>query len=205
VTGSPHTSPVALELTPPEYLRYSWVHPSTATNTTADRGVGRVATGFIPAGTVLAAFGGIAVDGATFRQFGPRRIMHSIQIDDDLFLAGTEQTQQEDAFNHSCDPNCGMFGSIMLVAMRDISPGEELTYDYAMSDSSPYDEFACSCDTDHCRTVISGRDWMLPDLQQRYAGFFSTYLARKIDALSSELAQRRVFAAEPTPATDPTP
>jgi hypothetical protein len=37
--------------------------------------------------------------------------------------------------NHSCDPNAG-FGSspISLVAMRDVQVGEEITFDYAMSE-----------------------------------------------------------------------
>ena len=36
--------------------------------------------------------------------------------------------------NHSCEPNVGFAGDIVLVAMRDISPGEELTTDYALFD-----------------------------------------------------------------------
>jgi hypothetical protein len=30
--------------------------------------------------------------------------------------------------------------------------------------------------------VIDGRDWQRPDLQDRYRGYFSWYLQRKIDA-----------------------
>ena len=37
-----------------------------------------------------------------------------------------------------------MRGNVMVVAMRDIAVGEELTYDYAMSDGSDYDEFECA-------------------------------------------------------------
>jgi hypothetical protein len=36
--------------------------------------------------------------------------------------------------NHSCDPNVGFAGDIVLVAMRDIRQGEELTADYALFD-----------------------------------------------------------------------
>jgi len=36
--------------------------------------------------------------------------------------------------NHSCEPNVGFAGNTVLVAMRDISPGEELTSDYALFD-----------------------------------------------------------------------
>lgn len=34
--------------------------------------------------------------------------------------------------NHSREPNVGFAGDTVLVAMRDISPGEELTTDYAL-------------------------------------------------------------------------
>jgi hypothetical protein len=35
----------------------------------------------------------------------------------------------------------------------------------------------CRCGTPVCRTVITGEDWRRPDLQARYAGWFSRYLA----------------------------
>src|SRR4051794_18963702 len=69
--------------------------------------------------------------------------------------------------NHSCEPNVGFGGNIVLVAMRDIAAGEELTTDYALFDD--YDgEMTCSCRTARCRGVIGGRDWRLPELQRRY-------------------------------------
>jgi hypothetical protein len=69
---------------------------------------------------------------------------------------------------------------MLVVAMRDIAIGEELTFDYAMSDGGDYDEFDCLCESNDCRGVVTGRDWRLPELQTRYAGWFSPYLARKI-------------------------
>jgi hypothetical protein len=59
-----------------------------------------------------------------------------------------------------------------------------------MSDSSDYDEFECHCGTDHCRKMITGNDWKLPELQRRYKGFFSPYLQRRIDRLYAQGAQR---------------
>lgn len=34
--------------------------------------------------------------------------------------------------NHSCEPNCGMLGQTLIIAMRDIGPGEELCFDSAV-------------------------------------------------------------------------
>jgi hypothetical protein len=86
-----------------------------------------------------------------------------------------------DFINHSCDPNCGLQGQIILVAMTDIQPGEEVTFDYAMTDSSPFDEFDCSCASPRCRGKVTRDDWKLPDLWQRYEGYFSTYLGNRIN------------------------
>jgi hypothetical protein len=38
----------------------------------------------------------------------------------------------------------------------------------------------CSCGTPSCRRLITGGDWKIPELQERYAGFFSSYITRKI-------------------------
>jgi hypothetical protein len=72
--------------------------------------------------------------------------------------------------------------------MRDIGPGEEITFDYAMSDGSGYDEFACACGAATCRGRVTGEDWRLPALWRRYEGYFSPYLQRRIDTLRREQA-----------------
>ena len=55
-------------------------------------------------------------------------------------------------------------------------------------DGSDYDEFACQCGAVECRGTVTGRDWMLPEIQAKYHGWFSPYLARRIAAarLASE-------------------
>jgi SET domain-containing protein len=40
--------------------------------------------------------------------------------------------------NHSCEPNIGVQGQIVFVAMRDIAAGEELTHDWATTDDEDY-------------------------------------------------------------------
>ena len=83
--------------------------------------------------------------------------------------------------NHSCEPNVGFAGNVVLVAMRDIDAGEELTTDYALFDD--YEGgMDCACGRPACRRRIDGRDWRRPELQERYRGYFSWYLDRKISA-----------------------
>jgi len=64
--------------------------------------------------------------------------------------------------NHSCDPNCEAIEEddrIFIYAMRDIEPGEELFYDYAMEIDEPITEeskkkFACHCGSSNCRGTM---------------------------------------------------
>ena len=56
--------------------------------------------------------------------------------------------------NHSCDPNCEtdeIDGKIWILAIRDIRPGEELTYDYNLFDGEENDPALCHCKAKHCR------------------------------------------------------
>jgi len=56
--------------------------------------------------------------------------------------------------NHSCDPNCEtdeIKGKIWILAVRDIRPGEELTYDYNLFDGEANDPALCYCKAKHCR------------------------------------------------------
>ena len=104
----------------------------------------------------------------------PERLQNSaVQITDDEYEAVML------FINHSCEPNVGFGGNVVLVAMRDVDPGEELTTDYALFDD--YEGgMDCSCGTPSCRRRIDGLDWQRPDLQERYRGWFSWYLDRKI-------------------------
>jgi hypothetical protein len=83
--------------------------------------------------------------------------------------------------NHSCEPNCGAIGTSSICAIKDIYPETELTFDYAMTDSSQYDEFNCACKTNSCRKKITGEDWKNSIIQQKYEGYFSSYLKKLIN------------------------
>jgi uncharacterized protein len=60
--------------------------------------------------------------------------------------------------NHSCDPNCEtdqIRGKIWIIALRDIQPGEELTYDYNLFDGD--DDAPCLCGAKRCRGSLYSR------------------------------------------------
>jgi uncharacterized protein len=130
---------------------------------------------------IVAIKGGHLVDTRTLDAL-PERLRNSeVQIADGFHLVALEEAEYEPVMlfiNHSCQPNVGFAGNIVLVAMRDVAPGEELTTDYALFDDAD-DRMACHCGTPSCRGTISGRDWQLPELQRRYGGYFSWYLRRR--------------------------
>ncbi len=141
----------------------------------------------IQEGELLAMWGGDIVPWEEFLFKTPEQQMHSIQVEENLFQVSYREGESPapaDYFNHSCEPNAGLSGAISLVAMRDIEPGEEVCFDYAMSDSTDYDEFECACGSANCRGWILGSDWLRPELQARYGEFFSPYLKRRIKALT---------------------
>jgi len=58
-----------------------------------------------------------------------------------------------------------------------------MAIDYAMIDGDREDRMQCRCGMQSCRGVITGDDWRLPELQARYEGSFSWYLAERIRRL----------------------
>jgi hypothetical protein len=58
--------------------------------------------------------------------------------------------------NHSCDPNCEteeIRGRVWITAIRNIKPGEEITYDYCLYDGGG-DEAICNCGAKQCRGTM---------------------------------------------------
>ena len=164
-------------------MDYNWLSPKAEARPVGAKGWGSFATTRIPAGTTVAGFGGWVVTRETLATFSEDRQGRSIQIDEDLYLVSDDTPEPGDMFNHSCEPSCGLVGATVLGSIRDIEVGDELTFDYATCDSSDYDEFQCLCGEPTCRGVVTGLDWTKPELQDKYAGWFSPYLARRIAAL----------------------
>jgi hypothetical protein len=144
----------------------------------------------IAAGSVVGVWSGVIVDTMKLYNLSARERQLSVQVEEGLYLVSALPGEGPDFINHSCDPNVGLNGQIVLVAMRDIEPGEEICIDYAMCDGSPYDEFDCGCGSALCRGRITGEDWHRPELIERYRGYFSPYLQRRIAQLQAIPAQR---------------
>jgi|SRR5690606_2060669 len=151
------------------------LHPAITRRASAIQGLGLFATEFIPKGTVVwtqnehdARF--------TVEEFlglppEVQRLCHVYR--DGFALAG----DGSEVMNHSCDPNCAGPDDDSLIAIRDILPGEEITYDYATSEIAGhiFSGWECRCGAPNCRRVISAQDCLDPAFQLRYAGFLPTW------------------------------
>ncbi len=176
-----------------EYLSY--LSPKLANRPHQDKGgCGVFTVEVVRKGELLAMWGGKVVRREELdpgmRDFTQR----VLQVEDDLYLLTPEALEPADCFNHSCSPNAGFSGQTAIVSMCDLGAGEEVCFDYAMCDGSDYDEFDCSCGSPNCRGRITGEDWKRTDLWDRYDGYFSPYLQRRVAALKEEVRQKQKVA-----------
>jgi SET domain-containing protein len=147
--------------------------------TLAGRGV--VALADIAKDEIVAIKAGNIITRAELEQATQAAGDMALQIDDDFYLAPRTVDDVDDMsvfINHSCDPNVGFRGQVVYVAIRDISAGEELCHDYSMERSDNY-LLDCHCESALCRGKVTGQDWKLPELQQRYGDYFSIYIRNK--------------------------
>lgn len=117
-------------------------------------GMGVFATAAIAAGTPVVEQVGDVVHEADLPpdpkalQIGPEHWL----------LARAGAVHPSDEVNHACAPNTGFVGGdLVLVALRDIAPGEEITFDYATAMNEPGWQIPCRCGGPACRGTI--RAW----------------------------------------------
>jgi len=127
----------------------------------------------ISAGTPVLAYSGILIDGLDAAERPLRRIL---RVEENLYML----LDGEAIFPaHNCTPNMGLSGQQTFVALRDIAPGEELTFDYAMAAMGLS---SCHCTSGHCRHQVSARDIFDPVIYSRYREFLSPFVSRSLKA-----------------------
>jgi uncharacterized protein len=168
----------------------NWLNSKIEPKKSEKEGSGEFAVEDIQKDEILAIFGGHIMT-RDERSSLPEDFQYlSIGIDNEMFIGpkSIEESDDADFFNHSCEPNAGLKGQIFLVAMRDIKKGEEITYDYVMSCAQEGERrvlFECNCGLPNCRKEITNHDWKIPQLQEKYKGYFSFYIQRDIDRLNN--------------------
>ena len=168
-------------------MNLTYLSPKTEKRGSDIEGRGLFAKDRISKGEIVVVKGGVVMTRAQRDKVEERLGPAEIQVTEDLFIGPTAQKEREGGMmhlNHSCEPNIGVQGQIVFVTLRDIGKGEELTFDYATTDDEPY-EMQCNCGAPTCRKLITGLDWMKEEIQQRYDGYFSWFIQRRIDAQKS--------------------
>jgi hypothetical protein len=160
----------------------SYISPKAAVKGSPIEGRGLFAVEPLDKGEIVCVKGGHIFDRQTLGDIQQRLGPAEIQRAEDLFIGPLSAEAREGSMifsNHSCDPNIGVRGQIVFVAMRDIEAGEELTHDWATTDDDIY-EMKCNCGARNCREVVTGQDWRRKDLQEKYRDYISWYLQEKI-------------------------
>ena len=78
--------------------------------------------------------------------------------------------------NHSCEPNLGIRDALDFIALRDIAPNEQLTYDYSITtDELPW-MMTCNCGQLSCRGTIRSVQYLPEDIYRRYLPYVGWYV-----------------------------
>lgn len=163
----------------------TWLDPRVELRVSPVGGLGLFATALIAEGEPVIVWGGPSYTNAAGAREAARAGKGFMQWDSDVYSIETGDEDIAYRINHSCDPNMWMEGAFTLTARRPIQLGEELLADYALWETSedyvsPWD---CHCGSPRCRTRVTGRDWHLPEIQQRYRGHFSPLLNARIQRM----------------------
>ncbi|MDX6360771.1 MAG: uncharacterized protein QOH37_3825 [Nocardioidaceae bacterium] len=160
-----------------------WLHPDVEVGPSDVAGRGLIATADLPAGTVVSRLGGTLVDAAELSRLraAGTAYVDSVVLDDDVHLLLAPDSDNRFG-NHACDPNLGWVDGYALATLVDVAAGSELLQDYATSVVEPDFVLRCHCQSYRCRQMVEGTDWRIPQLQRRYAGHWTPYVQRLIDA-----------------------
>ena len=162
--------------------KLSYISPKAIVKDSAIHGKGLFAAQAILKDEIVCIKGGAIFDRETLKEMPAWFRAAEIQVAEELFIGPLREEDRDGSMifsNHSCDPNIGVQGQIVFVAMRNIQAGEELTHDWATTDDDTY-ELQCNCGSSRCRKILTGKDWQRSDLQKKYSDYMSWYLERKI-------------------------
>jgi len=164
------------------HLFASYLTPKATVGLSRIAGKGIIAGEPIAEGEIVAVWGGHLITWGEMQELPAAVREHPVQIWHNLFVGPrtAEEVEPVDYMNHSCEPTCGVKGQIIVVARRAIKPGEELTFDYATTDTIGLD-FQCRCGAPTCQGRITSDDWKDPMFQARNAGYLSLYIQEMID------------------------
>ncbi|KAK7486796.1 hypothetical protein BaRGS_00021943 [Batillaria attramentaria] len=136
---------------------------------TEDRGFGVRTLEPIPAGHFILEYLGEVVSETEFRrrmteEYSMERHHYCLNMDGRTVIDGYRMGNLTRFVNHACQPNCEMqkwnvngLYRMVLLALRDIKPYEEISYDYNFHAFNLETQQECRCGSSQCRGVIGGK------------------------------------------------
>lgn len=127
-------------------------------------GRGLFATAEIAAGTQILTFTGPVIGFQDALDKGSKE-PNPLQIGVDRYI----DLEPPGVFvNHSCTPNAGVMEDTLLVALRPISAGQEIFYDYSTTISEASWTMECDCQTPACRQIVEDFHTLPREVRQKY-------------------------------------
>ena len=141
-------------------------------------GMGVYAAKFIPAETQVIEYIGEIIDKEESEKRAWKQHAHAEETGDAAVyiftlnkkwdIDGNVPWNTARLINHSCEPNCEAWvegKKIFIHSLRDIEPGEELSFDYGF-DIECYEEHPCRCGSKNCvGYIVTQEQW--DELEER--------------------------------------
>ena len=162
-----------------------WLDPRIDVRDSPIHGRGLFARESFGSGEVAFIWGGTVFSEAELRagKVNPRSVK---LVEQGIYLGDPAGAPEgaECCLNHSCDSNLWLRDAITLVTRDVIEEDEELTLDYALWETDPEWVLApCGCGSPLCRGKVTGADWRLAELQERYGERFSPVIGQRIESM----------------------
>ncbi len=110
---------------------------------------------------------------------------YSVQVGEDIHLNPFDAPDADDQtrrapwqfMNHACEPSARLQGTDVF-ALRDLSAGEEVTFNYLTTEYQMAEPFSCHCGSPRCLGRIGGFK-LLPEVErERLRPWLAPHLAR---------------------------
>jgi len=141
-----------------------WICDKVEVKPAPSGGKGMYATGSFVPGEKIGAFGGAVMSDEQYLELRKTKTDDDLNMDQAMYIHpglilmhDPEMEYYPLCFsNHSCDANAKVKDGIVLVAARAISPGEEICWDYRITDNVGIwgYEFKCGCGSPKCGGAV---------------------------------------------------
>ena len=163
-------------------MGHSYLSSKAETRVSEISGKGTYAVSNIAKNEMIAIFGGKVIDNDTWQKFEDKLGVLALPLDENFVIGpySDEESGDGDYINHSCNPNSGIRGMRKLIAVKNITAGDEIVWDYSASDDSGW-YHKCSCGAKNCRKIITPWRDLPASTKRKYTklGIVSSWITKR--------------------------